>query len=36
MAKLRNEIDEMLGPPVQVDDDLIRSCQERNEFGELM
>ena len=35
MTELRNEIDEMLGPPVQVDDDLIRSCQERNEFGGL-
>ena len=35
MSQLQNELNEFLGPPVPVDDDLIRSCQEKDEFGEL-
>ena len=35
MTELQNELDEFLGPPVPVDDELIRTCQERTEFGGL-
>ena len=35
MTELRNEIEEMLGPAVQVNDEVIRACQERDEFGGL-
>ena len=35
MTELENDLDEILGPLVPVDDDVIRLCQERNEFGEL-
>ena len=35
MTELRNEIEELLGPAVQVNDEVIRACQERNEFGGL-
>ena len=33
MTELQNEIEELLGPAVQVDDEVIRACQERDEFG---
>ena len=32
MTELQNEIEEMLGPAVQVNDEVIRACQERDEF----
>ena len=35
MTELQNKIEELLGPAVQVNDEVIRACQERNEFGEL-
>ena len=35
MTELQNEIEELLGPAVQVNDEVIRACQERNEFGGL-
>ena len=35
MTELQNEIEELLGPSVQVNDEVIRACQERNEFGGL-
>ena len=35
MTELQNEIEELMGPPVQVNDEVIRACQERNEFGGL-
>ena len=35
MTELRNEIEELLGPAIQVNDEVIRTCQERNEFGGL-
>ncbi len=35
MTELQNEIEELLGPTVQVNDEVIRACQERNEFGGL-
>ena len=35
MTELRNEIEKLLGPAVQVNDEVIRACQDRNEFGGL-
>ena len=35
MTELQNEIEELLGPAVQVNDEVIRACQERDEFGGL-
>ena len=35
MTELQNQIEEMLGPAVQVNDEVIRACQERDEFGGL-
>ena len=35
MTELQNQIEELLGPAVQVNDEVIRTCQERNEFGGL-
>ena len=35
MTELKNQIEELLGPAVQVNDEVIQACQERNEFGGL-
>ena len=35
MTELQNQIEQMLGPAVQVNDAVIRACQERDEFGGL-
>ena len=35
MTELQNEIEELLGPAVPVNDEVIRACQEKNEFGGL-
>ncbi len=35
MTELQNEIEELLGPAVQVNDEVIRACQEKDEFGGL-
>ena len=35
MKELKNEIDESVESPVQVNDDIIRACQENNQFGGL-
>ena len=35
MTELQNQIEEMLGPAVQVNDEVIRTCQDKNEFGGL-
>ena len=31
MTELQNQIEEMLGPAVQVNDEVIRTCQDKNE-----
>ena len=35
MTELQNQIEELLGPAVQVNEEVIRACQERDEFGGL-
>ena len=35
MTELKSQIEELLGPAIQVNDEVIRACQERNEFGGL-
>lgn len=36
MADLRNDLDEIVGPPVEVNDRVLSACRERNEFGGLV
>ena len=35
MTALKSQIEEWVGPAIQVNDEVIRACQERNEFGGL-
>ena len=35
MTELKSQIEELVGPAIQVNDEVIRACQERNEFGGL-
>ena len=35
MTELKSQIEELVGPAIQVNDEVIRACQEKNEFGGL-
>ena len=35
MTALKSQIEELVGPAIQVNDEVIRACQEKNEFGGL-
>ena len=35
MTALKSQIEEWVGPAIQVNDEVIRACQEKNEFGGL-
>ena len=35
MTELKSQIEELLGPAIQVNDEVIQACQGKNQFGEL-